>query len=251
MSLNTLLTKNYTASTAVAARRFVKWGATDHAVVAAVAANDGIIGVTADLGAGAGERIDVHHLGLAEIELGGAVTRGDFLTADDEGRGVTAVLAADEIIRSGAIVMESGVEGDIVHALLVPSAAVGALHAQTGGVFAASFVIGNEVAHVRNVAIQLQDDAGADLAIRGSLLAYLSSDVHGDVLAAAAPSGGVAIGADGVAIPLVAGKTFQLVSEADGDIDLNITEAAAKSFYLVLVLPNGALAVSDAITFAG
>lgn len=251
MSLNSLLTKNYTASTAVLAHRFVKFGGADKTVAHAVAANDGIVGVTADLGADAGDRVDVHHFGLGEIELGGAVTRGDFLTADALGRGVTAELAADEIIRSGALVLESGVEGDIVPCLLAPAAAVGALHAQTGGVFEASFTIGNEAAHVRRVSIQLKDDAGADLAQRGSVLAYLAGDAAGDTIAAAAPSGGVAIGVDGLAIPLVAGKVLQLVSEADGDIDLDITEATAKSFYLVLVLPNGSLVVSNAIAFAG
>jgi hypothetical protein len=52
-----------------------------------------------------------------------------------------------------------------------------------------------------------------------------------------------------LAIPIVTGKTFLLVSEADGDIDLAIGEAGAGTWYLVLVLPNGKLVVSDAITF--
>ena len=112
-----------------------------------------------------------------------------------------------------------------------------------------AFVIGAEAANVINVAIQLKDSAGADLAVRGSVLAYLSDDANGDSIAATAPSGGVAIGTDGLAIPLVAGKAFQLVSEADGDIDLDITEAAADTWFLVLVTPDGKLVASTAITF--
>lgn len=115
---------------------------------------------------------------------------------------------------------------------------------------APAFVIGAEAGNAISVAIQLKDAAGADLAVRGSVFAYLSDDANGDALAAAAPSGGVAIGVDGLAIPLVAGKTWLLTSEADGDIDLTITEAGAKTCYLVLVMPDGRLAVSGAITFA-
>lgn len=48
-----------------------------------------------------------------------------------------------------------------------------------------------------------------------------------------------------------AAKAWHLVSEADGDIDINITHAAgAKTMYLVLVKPNGKMVVSGAITFA-
>ena len=41
-----------------------------------------------------------------------------------------------------------------------------------------------------------------------------------------------------------------VVSEADGDIDVNLIEAGAGTWYLVLVLPGGTLTVSGAITFA-
>lgn len=115
---------------------------------------------------------------------------------------------------------------------------------------APAFVVGAEAADAINVAIQLKDSAGADLAVRGSLFAYLSDDANGDSLAAAAPSGGVAIGTDGLAIPIVAGKSWLLTSEADGDIDLTITEAGAATWYLVIAMPDGRLAVSGAITFA-
>jgi len=105
------------------------------------------------------------------------------------------------------------------------------------------------VGDVINVSIQLKDAAGADLAVRGALIAYLSDDANGDSVAGTAPDT-VAIGTDGLAIPLVAGKAFQLVSEADGDIDIDITEDGADTWYLILVLPDGRLVASDAITFA-
>lgn len=45
-------------------------------------------------------------------------------------------------------------------------------------------------------------------------------------------------------------KAFWLTSEADGDIDINITDTGTPTFYLAVVLPNGKLNVSSAITFA-
>jgi hypothetical protein len=114
----------------------------------------------------------------------------------------------------------------------------------------ATFVIGAEAANVINVGIQLVDESGTALAVRGSVLAYLSDDAAGDSINAAAPDGGWAIGTDGVLIPIVAGKCAQLVSEADGDIDIDITETGADTWYLILVMPNGLLVASTAITFA-
>ncbi len=113
-----------------------------------------------------------------------------------------------------------------------------------------SFVIGGEAGNIINVGIQLKDSAGVDLAVRGAITAYLSDDANGDSIAATAPDGGVAIGTDGVAIPIVANKALQLVSEADGDIDIDITESGVDTWYLILVMPNGKLVASTAITFA-
>ena len=112
----------------------------------------------------------------------------------------------------------------------------------------ASITVGAEAGNVINVAVQLQDMNGNALANRASVLAYLSDDANGDSVAGTAPDT-VAIGTDGLAIPLVAGKCFLLTSEADGDIDINVTEDGADTWYLVLVLPHGPIVVSDAITF--
>lgn len=120
---------------------------------------------------------------------------------------------------------------------------------ESSAVNAVSFTIGAEAANVINVGIQLKDK-GLDVAERVSVLAYLSDDANGDSVAGSAPTT-VAIGTDGVAIPLVAGKCFLLTSEADGDIDIDITlSAGADTWYLVIVLPDGRLVPSGAITFA-
>ena len=113
----------------------------------------------------------------------------------------------------------------------------------------AEITVGAEDANAIPVTIQLKDGLGDDLAVRGAVHAYLSDDANGDSIAATAPSSGWAIGTDGLLIPLVANKAALLVSEEDGDIDLAITEAGAATWYLVLVMPDGRLIVSDAITF--
>ena len=113
-----------------------------------------------------------------------------------------------------------------------------------------SFTVGAEAANSINVAIQLKNGVGGNRSERTCVFAYLSDDANGDSLAGTAPAGNVAIGTDGVLIPVVADKAFMLVSEADGDIDLDIGESGADTWYLVVRLPNGDLKVSGAITFA-
>lgn len=114
---------------------------------------------------------------------------------------------------------------------------------------AATIAVGAEITNAIAVTIQLKDKKnGSDITARASVLAYFSNDANGDSVATTAPTS-VAIGTDGLAIPLVAGKCFLLTSEADGDIDLAIGEAGAATWYLVLVMPHGELVVSGAITF--
>lgn len=114
----------------------------------------------------------------------------------------------------------------------------------------AAFVIGSEAGNVINVAIQAKDVGDVDLAARGFMYAYLSDDANGDSLAATAPDGGWAIGTDGVLHEMIAGKAAVLITEADGDVDINITETGAATWYLILVMPRGDLVASGAITFA-
>lgn len=115
----------------------------------------------------------------------------------------------------------------------------------------ASAVVGAETGgNTINVAVQLKDANGADIGTRQQIRGYLSNDANGDSIATTAPSGGIAIGTDGLLIPVVTNKAFLLTCESDGDIDLTIVEAGAATWYLVLVMATGKLFVSGAITFA-
>jgi hypothetical protein len=121
---------------------------------------------------------------------------------------------------------------------------------KTTNVGGAKFTLGAEVANVRKVTIQLRGQRMRSLGVRGVVYAYLSDDTNGDSLAAAAPSGGWAIAVNGLLIPEVANKSATFVSEANGLIDVNITEVGVKSFFLILVLPDGSVISSGAIAFA-
>lgn len=150
----------------------------------------------------------------------------------------------DELVvaSGGKITVESGGEIEFQS---------GSILDEKAGLASVSFTIGSETGgNTRNVSVQLKDANGNDLAVRSNLLMYLSDDANGDSIAGTAPSGGWAIGTDGLLIPVVANKAAFLVSEADGDIDINIVEAAGATWYLIAVLPNGKLSASGAITFA-
>lgn len=87
---NAILIKSGNAEGAIAAHRIVKFGAADGGLLQAAAATDAMFGVSTELSALTGERCDVIKLGDADVEYGGAVTRGDELTADASGRAIAA-----------------------------------------------------------------------------------------------------------------------------------------------------------------
>jgi hypothetical protein len=111
---NNGLTKNYLAEGAISANRFVKVGAADYGVLQAAAVADKIIGITTEIDASSGERVDVVHEGIADLKLGGTVARGDLLTSDATGQGVTAGPAAGTNNRIGGMALISGVIGDVI-----------------------------------------------------------------------------------------------------------------------------------------
>jgi hypothetical protein len=182
--------------------------------------------------------------GLSGAELG-------FLNGATAGTVVASkavVVGADKNIDTIAVA-DGGLKlGDGAGTAVTATAAE--LNSLDGGPQGATFVIGADAGTTINVAIQLVDGNAADIAVRGSVFAYLSDDANGDSIAGTAPSGGWAIGTDGLLIPVVTNKAAQLVSEADGDIDITITEAGTATWYLILAMPNGKLVASTAIAFA-
>ena len=123
--MNPMLIKNYTAEAAIAAYRIVKPGAADGGVLQAAAATESLMGVTGSVAPASGERVDVIKSGIAQIELGGTVTRGGFLTADANGKAVAAAPSAGVNNRIIGFAEVSGVSGDIIDVLLAPGVVQG------------------------------------------------------------------------------------------------------------------------------
>lgn len=123
--MNPILTKSYQAGAIVNPCRFVKHGAADYAAIQAVDAAAAILGVSEqNMVAPAGHTFDVIKAGIAMLELGGAVTRGNVLIPDAVGRGVAASVVAGTEQHVGAIAEVSGVEGDIIPVLVVAGAVI-------------------------------------------------------------------------------------------------------------------------------
>ena len=115
------LHKAYLAAAAIAAFRIVKHDAANGSVIQAAAAADKSIGVSTELPAASDETVDIVKNGLASVEYGGTVTRGDLLTSDTVGRAVTAAPAAGANVRIIGVAEVSGVLGDIGQLMVAPS----------------------------------------------------------------------------------------------------------------------------------
>src|SRR4051794_25888097 len=96
---NNGLTKSYTAEGAITANRIVKVGANDWGVLQGAAATDSLIGISTEIDAASGERIDVVHEGIADLKLGGTVARGALVTSDASGQGVAPAPAGGSNVR--------------------------------------------------------------------------------------------------------------------------------------------------------
>jgi hypothetical protein len=114
----------------------------------------------------------------------------------------------------------------------------------------ATITVGAENTNARAITIQLTDANGADMAEVTAVHAYLFLNAQATAFAATGGSTGIAIGTDGALLALVAKKAWILTSESDGDIDLTWTDTGNEAAYLGLLLPNGKLVMSDALTNA-
>ncbi len=112
-----------------------------------------------------------------------------------------------------------------------------------------AIAIGDEATNTINVAVQFQNENAAALAESISVLAFLCDDTDGIDQTTTAPDGHVAAGTNGGCIHLITDKFFLLNTDANGSVDFDIIESTAKTWYLVLVFPNGERVISTAITF--
>ncbi len=114
--------KTYVAGAAIPKRRIVKFGASDVQVIlgAGAAATEFLIGVTTEIDVATGEPVDVIRDGMADVEYGGTVTRGQPITSDATGRAVAAAPAAGVNNRIMGFAEVSAVVGDVGPAFINP-----------------------------------------------------------------------------------------------------------------------------------
>ena len=114
----------------------------------------------------------------------------------------------------------------------------------------AVITVGGDTAGVFPVAIQLNGSNGKALTHVAAIHAYLSKSADGsDISAYGTDTSEFVIGTDGLFVEHITDIAGLLVSEADGDIDVEITVVTTKSAYLVLVMPDGRLVISDLMTY--
>ena len=104
------------AGGAIKAHRIVKYGNADGKVVQSAAAGNAHVGVSGRGDIASGGRVEIARAGIADIEYGGAVTRGDMLTADADGKAATAA----DGNRVVGVAEVTGVKGDIGQVLIAP-----------------------------------------------------------------------------------------------------------------------------------
>jgi hypothetical protein len=119
---NQTLAHSFLAGGTITKGAIVMFDSDDDTVIVATAATDLLAGVALEAAA-SGERVEVQLAGIAEVALGGTVTRGGNITSGAAGVGV-ALAAAATIKASIGQAMASGVSGDLIPVQISKWAAV-------------------------------------------------------------------------------------------------------------------------------
>jgi hypothetical protein len=213
-------------------------------------ANARALGVV-QVGAVDGDPVCIVTQGVVPVMAGGIIAAGDDLISDATGHVVAAAASGVQNLVGIAWGAAAGA-GVLVPVKLFPTSRYA--EPTGGGIGNAVITVGAEVAHaVHSITcnIQLKDNFGADLAVVGVVQAYLSDDAAGKDVSTLVPTTDLAAGTDGALIVEVANKKYTLISEADGDIDVVLIKTdGADTCYLNIVLPNGKIVTSGAITFS-
>jgi hypothetical protein len=119
-----------------------------------------------------------------------------------------------------------------------------------GAGFAIDFTVNTQAGTAIVVDVSLEKD-GTAVAEEYGLFAWLS-DTPKSAIVSPAPTGGVVIGDGGAGETIIehaADVAWHVRTNASGAIDFQIVDSGTPTFYLNLILPDGVIVVSDAITF--
>ena len=116
------LSKSVKSTAAIAvANTIAKFGADDDTMSIAAAVTDNMVGIFQHITSAAGKQVEVMLTGISDLKIAGTVTRGDLITSNASGQGVTAAPAAGVNNNVVGTAMRSGVTGDVIPVLLGPS----------------------------------------------------------------------------------------------------------------------------------
>lgn len=119
------MVRNFTANGLINKRRIVKFGAAEWEAAQADG-NQPYIGITGPRGAAAAkDRVDVQMDEIRDLDFGGVVAYGDWITADADGKGVAAAPAADAQMNVIGRAMEMGVDGSYGKVHIMPQQITG------------------------------------------------------------------------------------------------------------------------------
>ncbi|MBE9102767.1 capsid cement protein [Vacuolonema iberomarrocanum] len=110
--------RNYEADGAIGAYRIFKPGTAEGQIAAAAAATEPLLGVTTDIDAADGERVDGVRSGFAPVIYGGNVAVGDWLTSDANGAAVATTADGANVLGRAEV---AGVAGDRGSVFLTPT----------------------------------------------------------------------------------------------------------------------------------
>jgi hypothetical protein len=177
--------RNFNAESLVEPCRIVKFGATEGTVAHAAAITDKSFGITTNVGAAEGERVDVIYTGPAVVETGdGTINPGDPLTSDAQGRAIKADTSSGglaEVI--GYAVSSSSAAGTLIDAVISKmniNSDISELLTITGNVEDLETVEGDLVGAINEVNTKLGDLTVSGVTASGevtSILAELASRI--------------------------------------------------------------------------
>jgi hypothetical protein len=245
-----LISVSRTANAILAAYTLVKPD-TDPANVVVCTANARALGVC-EVVAAVADPVRIRLLGIVPIKAGTTLaTPGTLLVSDSTGRVVAAGATGDQNI-VGVQLSTAANANELVSVLLWPTAKYAGT---AGGGVSCTLTVGAEVAHPThtiNVTGVLKDYLGTAVAVANGLHCYLSDDAAGQTLVTAVLTADAVIGTDGTILKsLTAKQAWFIVSEANGQFDLTFAKTdGAATVYLNIVMPDGKIVTSGAITFS-
>lgn len=126
----------------------------------------------------------------------------------------------------------------------------GAIVAITQPAVDATITVGAESTDVRQISITLKDAYGNAINYAEMVEIVVLLNSGGTDFVATGGSTGIAIGASGKLLTVIAKKLFRAISTTAGVIALTWTDTGTEAAYLGVRLPNGRIIVSAALTNA-